>query len=89
MAPGTEATHRALTDVRRRPPEPRDAIPDMILESEPVLPLDGQGDVLAESEDSTEGGPSGMRNEQMRPLLDNDADNVLQHIVGRRRGSGP
>ena len=81
VAPGTEATYRALTDAGRRPPEPRDAIPDVTPESEPVHPFETDKEMflqnLRTARRGAAGSPSsGMRNEHLRPLLDNDADST-------------
>ena len=70
-SPGTEATYRALTDVRRRPPpEPRDAIPDMM--SEPLHPFQMEKEMflqnLKTARKGAAGGPSSMRNEHLHPL---------------------
>ena len=58
----------------RDPPEPRDAILDMILESELVHPFQMDKEIFLQNLRAA-GGPSGMRNEHLRPLLHNDADN--------------
>ena len=42
VAPGSEETCNALTDASRRPPEPRDTIPEDILQIEPVRIRVGQ-----------------------------------------------
>ena len=78
VAPGSEETHNAVTDANRRPPEPRDPIPEDILQIEPVRPfeLDKEGFLqnLRKARRGAAGGPSGTRTEHLRPLLDNIED---------------
>ena len=58
---------------RRRPPKPRDPIPDVIVESEPVHPFEMDMEMfmqnLRTARRRAAGGPSGMRNSHLRPLL--------------------
>ena len=72
LAPGTEAT---LTQLRRRPARPQDPLPPEIAHFEPAslfsLDKDKFAANLRSSRRGTAGGPSGMTNEHLRPLLDN------------------
>ena len=75
LAPGTEATLRQL---RQRPQVPRDPIPVEHLRHVPRTPFalaeDKFGANLRSSRRGTAGGPSGMTNEHLRPLLDSERD---------------
>ena len=78
VAPGTEETLNALRDVDRRPRLPRDPIPDEIRAVASANPLESDKDEflhnLRTPRRGAAGGPSGMRNEHLRPLLDNAED---------------
>ena len=78
VAPGTEETLNALRDMDRRPPLPRDPIPEEIRAANPSNPLElDKGEFLHNlrtARRGAAGGPSGMRNEHLRPLLDNAED---------------
>ena len=78
VVPGSEETYNALTGANRRPPEPRDPIPEDILQIEPVRPfeLDKEGFLqnLRKARRGAAGGPSGMRTKHLLPLLDNIED---------------
>ena len=63
-ASGTEATHRALTDVRQRPPELRDTIPDVILESELVHPFEMDEEMFLQNLRTARRGGSRIRHAQ-------------------------
>ena len=77
VAPGTEETLNALRDMDRRP-LPRDPIPEEIRAANPSNPLELDKDEflhnLRTARRGAAGGPSGMRNEHLRPLLDNAED---------------
>ena len=87
VAPGSEETYNALRDASRRPPEPRDTIPEDILQIEPVRPfeLDKEGFLqnLRKARRGAAGGPSGMRTEHLRPLLDNIEDSNKFHEIAQ------
>ena len=74
IAPGNMRTLSALTDIERRPPEPRAPIPADILNHEPESALELDQDLFFKSLKSARkgaaGGPSGMTVEHLRPLLD-------------------
>ena len=76
-APGSEATYKALTDPRRRPPRPREPIPDHLLNMTPAL-FELDEDKFAKNVRSARkgaaSGPSGMMVEHLRPLMDNCRD---------------
>ena len=78
FAPGNQDTFDALKDENRRPPVPRDQIPEDVLRSVPRKTFRaGQRRVSAQSQDGTSWssrGPSGMRTEHLRLLLDNEED---------------
>ena len=78
IAPGTEKTHRALTNQLKRPSEPRSRVPEWVrthVPEEPVV-LDGEEFVksLRNSRRGAAPGPSGMCAEHLRPLLDRESD---------------
>ena len=74
VAPGTQATLDKLQDVRRRPPQPREALPPGIMGFQPptLFQLDEKlfGRNLRSARRGVAGGPSGMTCEHLRPLLD-------------------
>ena len=71
--PGNQDTLDALKDDNRRPPVPRDPIPEDVLRS---VQLDKEEFLhsLRTARRGAAGGPSGMRTEHLRPLLDNEED---------------
>ena len=75
LAQGTEAT---LRELRQRPQAPRDPIPVEFPHHVPRTPFilaeDKFGANLRSSRRGTAGGPSGMTNEHLRPLLDSERD---------------
>ena len=78
IGPGTEKTHKALTNQLKRPSEPRSRLPDWVRTHEPEEPvvLDGEEFVksLRNSRRGAAPGPSGMCAEHLRPLLDRESD---------------
>ena len=80
LAPGTQT----LRQLRQRPARARDPLPEHIAQHVPVRPLS-----LDSSRKGTAGGPSGMTNEHLRPLLDNPRDMHLffssGRVVGKKR----
>ena len=73
----TQATLDALQNPEKRPPEPREPLPDDMWERRgPAFCLDR--DVFAKnlrcSRRGAAGGPSGMTSEHLHPLLDNPED---------------
>ena len=77
IAPGNQATLDALRDVRKRPPVPREPLPDDLFERRgPVFQLDH--DIFAKNvrvaRRGAAAGPSGMTADHLRPLLDSVAD---------------
>ena len=73
LAPGTEATWRALTDPERRPPQPRSPIPAELLAYEPErqvqLAAGSVATALREAKRGGAAGLSGMRAEHLKMLL--------------------
>ena len=78
VALGTEETLNALRDIDRRPPWHRDPIEEEIRATIPSNPLELDKDEFLHNfrtaRRGAAGGPSGMRNEHLRPLLDNAED---------------
>ena len=77
IAPGNQATLDALTDVGKRPPVPREPLPDDLFERRrPEFQLDH--DLFAKNvrvaRRGAAAGPSGMTADHLRPLLDSVAD---------------
>ena len=77
VAPGTLATLRALTDADRRPPVPREPLPEALLTMRPstLFELDAER-FLSNIRVARRGaapGPSGLTAEHLFPVLDNDA----------------
>ena len=77
IAPGSQATLDALRDARRRPPVPREPLPEELFERRgPLFQLDH--DLFAKNirvaRRGAAAGPSGMTADHLRPLLDNVAD---------------
>eukprot|EP00439_Symbiodinium_sp_Y106_P015213 s9130_g2.t1 len=73
LAPGTEATWRALTDPEPRPPQPRSPIPAELLAYEPKCQVQlAAGSVATALREAKRGGAaglSGMRAEHLKMLL--------------------
>ena len=73
LAPGNQATLNALTDASRRPAQPRDPLPEWLLNSVPEVRFQLDEDQLCRNLRSSRrgaaGGPSGMTTEHLRPLL--------------------
>ena len=77
LAPGNEATRRALTDPSRRPPEPREPLQDDLFQRRgPWFSLDH--DIFAKNlrvaRRGAAAGPSGMTADHLRPLLESEQD---------------
>ena len=77
LAPGTNATLRALTNQLKRPPGPREPLPDdLFVRRDPSVHLDR--DMFAKnlrvSRRGAAGGPSGMTTDHLRPLLESVED---------------
>ena len=88
LAPGDETTYRALTDPRRRPPEPRTAVPVATLQHTPAQPVRLTAKAVASAlRDTRRGGAaglSGMRAEHLKVLLqDLDAVDLLTEAATR------
>ena len=81
VAPGDQATLGSSRDRRRRPPEPREPIPQEILDHRPRAPFsldfDGFLHNLRKSKKGAAAGPSGMTSDHLFPLLRNPHDSVL------------
>ena len=81
MAPGTLRTLAALTDPTRRPPEARERLSNIILETHPASPfnLDHAKFLknLRISRRGAAGGPSGMTADHLFPILASDRDSSL------------
>ena len=73
IAPGTQATLRALTDPARRPPELRREIPEEVLQHQPQQPTrlatGAVASALRETHRGGAAGLSGMRTEHLKLLL--------------------
>ena len=78
LAPGNRQTLDALQDPQRKPPEPRDTIPRVLLDFVPEMPFDLDVTKFASNVRSARrgaaAGPSGMTVEHMRLVLDNVRD---------------
>ena len=78
LAPGNRQTLDALQDPQRRPPEPRDPIPRLVLDFVPEVPFDLDETKFASNVRSARrgaaAGPSGMTVEHIRLVLDNVRD---------------
>ena len=85
LAPGTEAT---LRELRQRPQMPHDPIPPEILHHVPQTPFALAEDKFGANLLGTAGGPSGMTNEHVRPLLDSERDIHLFFRVGELLARG-
>ena len=76
---GTKDTLRALSNPLKRPPEPREPLPDELLKRRgPIFQLDP--DIFAKNlrvaRRGAAGGLSGMISEHLRPFLDNEQDTL-------------
>ena len=82
VAPGTLATLHALTNQQRRPPVPREPVPEGLATAMPESPFDLDFDRfisnIRRAKRGAAPGPSGMTIEHLHPLLENDACFVLQ-----------
>ena len=78
MAPGTLATLRDLTDPRKRPPAPRDALSRTIQEFQPrerfVLDAEKFLMVVRTAKRGAAAGPSSMTADHLFPLLESETD---------------
>ena len=92
IAPGTLPTLQALRDPSRRPPRPREDIPQELLEFEPITPLElDEGSFSKNLRSARKGaaaGPSGMTTDHLRPLLDNVRDLHMLFLVGEQLATG-
>ena len=94
VADGNQATLKALTDTRRRPPVPRAPLSQFVLESQPeVFSLD-EGLFVQSLRSSRRGaaaGPSGMTADHLQPVLDTARDTSLffQFATALARGQAP
>ena len=81
LALGTTATHNALRDPQKRPPRPREAIPEI----PPHRPFELDEVTfcrnLRSAKRGAAGGPSGMTWEHLRPLLESPSDTNLLYRV--------
>ena len=86
LAPGTRQTLGALRDPNRRPPLPRDPLPQFIREHQPSVSfaLDEQrfASNLRSARRGAAAGVSGMTTDHLRPVLDNIRDTHLLHQMG-------
>ena len=87
LAPGNQDTLDALKDENRRPPVPRDPIPEDVLRSVPERPFELDKEEFLHSlrtaRRGAAGRPSGMRTEHLRPLLDNEEDSNKFFVVAQ------
>ena len=78
LAPGNRPTLDALQDPQRRPPDPRDPIPRLVLDFVLEVPFDFDETKFASNVRSARrgaaAGPSGMTVEHIRLVLDNVRD---------------
>ena len=81
IARGDEATLAALRDRRRRPPEPREPIPEEVLHHQPATQVVFDNDWflhnVRSSKKGAAAGPSGMTCDHLMPLLRNSGDSEL------------
>ena len=88
LAPGTDETLQQLRNPVRRPPRPREPIPNELLEEIPrsLFELD-EAKFLQNVQKARRGvaaGPSGMTSEHTRVLLDNPRDSHLFFLLGEQ-----
>ena len=87
VAPGNKDTLNALRDEDRRPPVPRDPIPDENLTTVPGRPFQFDKNeflhCLRTARRGAAGEPTGMRTEHLRPLIDNEDDCNMFHEVAQ------
>ena len=92
LAPGTRQTLEALRDPNRRPPLPRDPLPQVIREHQPSVSfaLDAQkfASNLRSARRGAAAGVSGMTTDHLRPVLDNIHDTHLLHQMGEQLATG-
>ena len=86
VAPGNKTTLSALKDPTKRPPSPRQAVPDHIRHFSPDEEFDLDVDLFLKNVRTARRGaapgPSGMTADHVRVLLDNDADGaVFGHVA--------
>ena len=85
VAPGTLATLRALTNQQRRPPVPREPVPEGLATAMPESPFDLDFDRfisnIRRAKRGAAPGPSGMTTEHLHPLLENDASLALFRVA--------
>ena len=77
VAPGTDATHQALTNPLKRPPVPREPLPDDLFVrrgGRVHLDRDMFAKNLRVGRRGAAGGPSGMTTDHLRPLLESVED---------------
>ena len=88
LAPGNQATLNALTDVSRRPAQPRDPLPERLLNSVLEVRFQLDEDQFCRNFRSLRrgaaGGPSGMTTEHLRPLLSDIRGMRLLSALGSR-----
>ena len=80
LAPGSEATLNELQNPVKRPPEPREPLPDdLFVRRGPLFELDFDlfSKNLRVSRRGAASGPSGMTAEHLRPLLESEKDMTL------------
>ena len=86
VAPGTLRTLASLTNPERRPPLPREPLPDELSTFELVapFPLDAERFIksIRSARRGAAGGPSGMTTEHLRPMMDNMNDMERLCLLG-------
>ena len=86
LAPGTNETLQQLRNPVRRPPRPREPIPNELLEEAPRSPFElDEAKFLQNVRKARKGvaaGPSGMTSGHIRVLLDNPRDSHLFFLLG-------
>ncbi|CAE7442537.1 unnamed protein product [Symbiodinium sp. CCMP2592] len=88
LAPGNEETFAELQDPARRPSRPYAPMPAHILDFRPEgnsqLPAHVLCTALRTARRGSAPGPSGMTNEHLRVLLDDEEDSALLHTAAER-----
>ena len=82
LAPGSDATLRALTNPARRPNRPREPVPPIPAHRPFELDEGLFGKSLRSAKRGASGGPSGMTWEHLRPLLERPRDTHLLFRAG-------
>ena len=86
VAPGTLRTLASLTNPVRRPPLPREPLPNELSTFEPVAPfrLDAERFIknIRSARRGAAGGPSGMTTEHLRPMMDSVNDMERLCLLG-------